>query len=330
MMSEHRVLLIGHGAISHRYLKAFEGLKNVEVVGVVGRNLDRASAYAKLQGIPSAYTDIRQAAEQAKATAVVICTPNAAHEEAVMTAAKLGLHCLCEKPLHIHPMKQLEMVRSCREQGVKLAVSYMRRFSTHIQLVKSLVERGSLGQIKVIDVTLKHYREPAYYSGWHGTYEIDGGGPFIQQGSHMIDLALWIGGDYQEVLSANLFQAVHEIETEDHGYAVIAYKSGAIGMIEASTACKGFGRESIEISGTKGTIALDFNGIKHFQVDGLEQPEFMDGDPSVDVLFRLLAEDFIHSIEEDTQPYVDGASALGAVELVHAIYQKAGKPVSLN
>src|SRR5690606_14692141 len=118
------------------------GLKNVEIVGVVGRNDERALAYANLHGIPYAGTDIRRAAEQAKATAVVICTPNAAHEEAVMAAAKLGLHCLCEKPLHIHPMKQLEMVRSCREQRVKLAVSYMRRFSTHIQYVKSLVERG--------------------------------------------------------------------------------------------------------------------------------------------------------------------------------------------
>jgi len=325
----HRLLLIGHGGISRRYLEAFASLEHVEIAGVVGRAHDRVSAYAQEHGIPYADTDLRRAAEHTKATAVVICTPNAAHEEAVLTASSLGLHCLCEKPLHIHPEVQLKMVRSCREHGVKLAVSYMRRFSAHVRYVKSLIDQGALGQIKAIDVTLKHYRDSAYYTGWHGTYAMDGGGPFIQQGSHIIDLAVWMGGGHREVLAAHLFQAVHNIETEDHGYAVVSYKNGAVGMMEASTACKGMRRESIEISGTKGTVAFNFDRITHFQVDDVEPLEFPEADIPVDELFRQLAEDFIQSIEEDRPPYLDGASAVGAVELVGAIYEKAGKPVRL-
>lgn len=333
---EHRVLLVGHGMISSRYLDAFGSLTKAQIVGIVGRDQERAEAYARQHGIAYADTDLRRAAEATRATAVVVCTPNGVHDQAVFTAAELGLHCLCEKPLHIVPETQDEMVKRCREQGVKLGVSFMRRFTPHIRYVKDLIDQGALGELKVIDAVLKHYRPPEYYSQstWHGTYALDGGGPFIQQAIHLIDLALWLGGDVQEVNAARMVQAVHDIETEDHGYALLTYKSGAIGMIEASTACRGMSEEHLAISGTKGSIVLDFNGIQHFEVEGVELDEAMSGagDDSLAIfkdLFHKLAEDFIRSIEEDRDPFVSGESATGSVRLVDDIYKKAGPPVRL-
>lgn len=322
-MFEHRLLLVGHGMISHRYVEAFGQIPNATIVGVVGRDQERAAAYAREKGIAHADTDLGRAAAMTKATAAVICTPNAAHGRAVLQAASLGLHVLCEKPLHIHPEAQREMIASCRENGVKLTVSYMRRFTDHIRYVKGLIEQGELGRLQVVDAVLKHYRPQSYYNSWHGTYEMDGGGPFIQQASHMLDLLLWLVGEYREVLDARLFQAAHDIETEDHGYACVAYKNGAVGMIEASTACAGMEQEYLAISGTKGSIVLDFHGIRLFRVEGIASPpEFPE--VKTELLFRKLAEDFIRSIEQDTEPFITGESAAQAVELVDAIYRKAG------
>lgn len=328
-MSEHRILLVGHGMISHRYVEAFSHMPNASIVGVVGRDQERASAYAREKGIAYADTDLERAAVMTGATAAVVCTPNAAHGQAVLAAAKLGLHILCEKPLHIDPAVQTEMIASCRENGVKLAVSFMRRFTDHIQYVRELIERGNLGRLQVVDAVLKHYRPQSYYGTWHGTYAMDGGGPFIQQASHMIDLVLWLTGPYREVLDAKLFQAAHEIETEDHGYACIAYKNGAIGMIEASTACAGMDQEYLAISGTKGSIVLDFAGIRHFRVEGIESPPDFP-EVKTEHLFRRLAEDFIRSIEQDAEPFISGESAAQAVELVVEIYRKAGTVLRLE
>lgn len=328
-MEKQRIVLVGHGGISQSYLKAFAGMESAVICGVVGRNLTKVQAYAREHGISVAGTSLEEVARRAEATAVVICTPNATHYEGVMEAARLGLHCLCEKPLHIDPVRQQEMVGACREHGVKLAVSYMRRLISHVRFVKELIDSGRLGRIMVMDVTIKHFRDKAYYQSWHGTYEHDGGGPFIQQGSHIIDMALWLGGGYRQVLSSTLFQVYHDIETEDHGYAVVQYGNGAVGMIEASTASIGMKKEMIELSGTKGSLSFNYGGITRFEVPGVELPVFA-GEEDNAVLFKRLAADFLKAIESGQEPFINGESAQLATELVQEIYKQAGHPVRIG
>lgn len=327
---QHRIILIGHGSISKSYQKAISFIENAAIVGVVGRNSEKVKDYCQSHGISIGGTHMEEVARRANATAVIICTPNAAHYEAVMDASQLGLHCLCEKPLHISTDKQLAMIECCKTNNVRLAVSYMRRFSNHMEFIKKTIDSGALGRITAIDVMIKHFRNKEYYHSWHGTKEEDGGGPFIQQASHIIDLALWMCGGFREVLGAKIFQIYHEIETEDHGYAIVQYNNGAIGMIQASTACKGFNKEVIEISGTEGSIVTNYNEILSFQVPGLQKPLFENIEADNIVLFERLVRDFIQSIEESRLPFVHGESAALTTELINAIYKKAGVPIRTN
>jgi len=328
--SKHRILLIGCGVIAAAYARIIADLPNAVICGVVGRRLDRAQAFAENYGIPIAGTEIGEVAARTSATAAVVCTPNGAHYEGVMAAAAAGLHCLCEKPLAIDPKHQAEMIASCRDKGVKLSVGYMRRFSGHMHWLRSAMENGRLGRIAVVDVTIKHYREPSYYDSWHGTTAMDGGGPFIQQGSHIIDLALWLCGGFDRVEQAVRYRVLHEIEAEDHGYAVVAYRNGAIGSITASTACVGTSRESIEVSGTEGTIVVDYDGIIDCTVPGLRMELPIDTTEHDDnlSLMSILLTDLLLAIEEDRQPFVTGESGAAATELVAAIYAAAGEPIT--
>ncbi|WP_281883518.1 Gfo/Idh/MocA family protein [Paenibacillus sp. YYML68] len=329
-MAKHRFLLIGHGVISKRYRESFAPLANAEIVGVVGRSVEAAEAYAREHGLAHFGTRLEEVAQASGATAVIVCTPNAVHYENVMEAARLGLHCLCEKPLHIDPAKQQEMIDRCAASGVKLGVSYMRRFIPHLQLMKEIVASGKLGRITVVDVKIKHYRSRAYYGdSWHGTVEVDGGGPFIQQGSHIIDLAQWMCEGFAEVLEAKRFQVYHDIEVEDHGYAIIRYANGAVGMIEASTACPGMKQEMIEISGTEGTISATYHELLTFEVPGMEKPVLEPGASDNEKLFARLVADFVASLDEARAPYIDGAAAAKATELITAIYRKAGEPIRM-
>ncbi|WP_199613951.1 Gfo/Idh/MocA family protein [Paenibacillus alkalitolerans] len=326
-MKKHRIVLIGHGVISKAYLKAFASIPEAEITAVVGRNAEKAAAFAAEHGIPVSGTDIAETSARSQATAAVICTPNASHYDGVMAASRSGLHCLCEKPLHISPDKQREMIASCKERGVLLAVSYMRRFIKHMCYLKELIDSGALGRIMSVDVTIKHFRPKTYYESWHGTKEIDGGGPFIQQGSHIIDLALWLNGGYQEILDAKMFQVYHRIETEDHGYAIVRYANGAVGMIEASTASLGMQKEIIEISGTQGTVTANYDEILTFHIPGMKPPTFDPAGSANEELFKQLASDFLRAIEQGRSPFIDGESAAAATEFINAIYKKAGEPV---
>ncbi|MDQ1912080.1 Gfo/Idh/MocA family oxidoreductase [Paenibacillus sp. GD4] len=328
-MKQHRFVLIGHGNISTKYISAIRSkLPFAEIVGVIGRSSIKVEAFAEEHGIPYYGTDLREVAENAEATAAIICTPNALHHEGVLQASRLGLHCLCEKPLHISAEKQADMIRSCRENGVKLGVSYMRRLIRHMQDIKQLMDAGQLGRIMVVDVVMKHFRPHDYYDSWHGTMELDGGGPFLQQGSHIVDIAQWLCGGYHEVLDARRFQVYHDIETEDHGYAIVRYENGAVGMIEASTASTGMKTEYIEISGTKGSIKADYEGIISFQVPGVEPPE-PSHDESNARLFERLVVDFAEAIEQEREPFITGESARKATELILDIYMKSGQPIRL-
>ncbi|MFC0215557.1 Gfo/Idh/MocA family protein [Paenibacillus chartarius] len=328
-MRKHRFIIIGHGNISRSYMSAFAKLERAEIVGVVGRTEEKVKLFAETHRLRFYGTDLAKVAAEAEATAVIICTPNAAHYGHVLAAAELGLHCLCEKPLHIDPAKQQEMIRRCSEHNVRLGVSYMRRFIPHIEWLKELMESGKLGRITVADVTMKHFRAKAYYDSWHGTYEQDGGGPFMQQGSHLIDMVQWLCGGAQEVLDAKLFQVYHDIETEDHGYAVIRYRNGAVGMIQASTASVGMEQERIEISGTLGSVSADYKGFLTFEVPGVEKPDFDPASAHNDVLFVKLAEDFLAAIEQERPPAISGEEAAKATDLIHQIYMKSGKPLKL-
>lgn len=330
-MKRHRFILVGHGNISVKYAAAIARFADkAEIAGVVGRNPDKCAEYARQHGIPVWGTDLKEVAKRAGGTAAVICTPNFLHDEGVMEASALKLHCLCEKPLHIDPARQAEMIASCRENGVMLAVSYMRRFIPHIRRIKEWIDSGRLGRITVVDAMMKHYRTKEYYDSWHGTWEMDGGGPFIQQGSHLLDMVLWLAGGYREVIDARTFRVYHEIETEDHGYAMIRYGNGAVGMIEASTASVGMKKEYVEITGTRGSVTADYERILSLNVPGLELPPGSTDGVENDSLFVSLVEDFIEAVETGRDPFVTGDSAAGATELALAIYAKAGPPVTVR
>lgn len=318
----HSFVLVGHGGIARKYVEALGAVDEAEIVGVVGRDSKRAAAFAEEHAIPVHGTDLDAVSRVSGATAVVVCTPNALHHHGVLAASALGLHCLCEKPMHIRRAVQDEMIESCREHGVKLGVSYMRRFAGHMRYIKERMDAGMLGEIQCVDINLRTYRPPEYYGTKHGTYDLDGGGVLMQQGSHNIDMALWLCGGYDRVVDASRFRVLHDIEAEDHCYATMQYSNGAIGSISVSTACRGLERSRIEISGTRGTIAADFDGISSFEVPGLQAPTFKE-DPD---LFVALVRDFVEAIDADRKPLINGEQAKLATECVLDIYERSGEP----
>jgi UDP-N-acetyl-2-amino-2-deoxyglucuronate dehydrogenase len=238
---------------------------------------------------------------------------------------------LTEKPLDISIGAMDEMIAACRNAKVKLGVAYQRRLSGDNPLMKKLIDARTLGTIFAVDLAVKNYREERYYadSTYRGTWETDGGGPFIQQASHYIDLYGWYFGKPKKITSF-LTTYVHKIEVEDHGVACCLHADGMMGTITASTACKPGFPARLEIHSDKGTVIMENDVITFWSIEGVERPgtgaarQAHTGAATPLVKdtsnHEQIIEDFIRAVREDREPFVSGESARIATEIILDIY----------
>jgi predicted dehydrogenase len=223
------------------------------------------------------------------------------------------------------------MISTCSENNVKLGVAYQRRFSSDNPIVKDLLVRKTLGNVFSVDLSIKNYRDDNYYNSaeYRGTYGLDGGGPFIQQASHYIDLYYWYFGRPQKLVSAlNTF--VHDIEVEDHGAVICTHSNGLISTITASTATKPGFPAKMEIYSDLGYLILENDIITHWEIEGIDNPSRSShsnehsGSASAvveDTLnHELVIKDFIEAVLKDRDPLITGSQAKAATEIILEVY----------
>jgi UDP-N-acetyl-2-amino-2-deoxyglucuronate dehydrogenase len=325
-----KFVIIGSGNIASTYIRAIEKIENAEVTGIVSRSLKKPDLLKDASDVEAAdsLADIKAGYD-----AVIICVPNGLHHKYTIEAAALGKHVLTEKPLDISIDAMDKMITACANANVKLGTAYQRRLSGDNCIVKKLIEENKLGRIFAADLSVKNYRDELYYSysDYRGTREIDGGGPFIQQASHYIDLYGWYFGRPAKIVSI-LNTYMHNIEVEDHGTALCMHSNGMIGTITASTACKPGFPARFEIHSEKGTLLMENDIITFWSMEGLENPGAHKGRQVhtgaathlvTDTLnHELIIKDFIQAVKEDREPFINGISARLATEIILEIYDK--------
>jgi predicted dehydrogenase len=249
---------------------------------------------------------------------------------------------LCEKPLEITLEKIDAMIEACRDAHVKLGCTYQYRTADHNQAAYQVIHYGKLGRIYIANAFLKWWRGQEYYesSNWRGTWDLDGGGPFIQQAAHTVDILIWVMGRPRKV-TAWTRTVAHDIEVEDMGHAIVEYQNGAQGVIEASTVVKPGYPTRIEIHGEKGSIILGESEVIAWDVEGVEPPT-LERDNIVTGAtdptgigtknHERIIRDFIQAIRKDRDPMVNPASARRTSELITAIYKSSheGRTVELS
>jgi len=321
-----RYVIVGSGNISRTYVKAIDRAPGLALAAMVSRSGRRAeNAPADLPVFPSIE------AVDLDYDAVILCTPNGLHHQGAIDAARLGKHVLTEKVLDISRENMDAMIDACEAAGVKLAVSYQRRMSPENRLLKELLDSGALGRVFAADMRVKFYRDAAYYQSgaYRGGYAIDGGGPFIQQAAHNVDLFCWFFGRPEKITSM-LGTCLHDIEVEDHGTALLRYANGMLGSITASSACKPGFPPVLEIHSDKGSVILVNDRITSWHIEGVDNPsadqdfEVHSGADSAAVEdtagHEAILKDFAEAVRTDREPAVPARSGRLATDLILDIY----------
>ena len=248
----------------------------------------------------------------------------------------MGRHVLTEKPLEVTLKAADRSIAACRRAGVALGVCLPRRMRPDNAAVKKLLEAGKLGRLYAVDLAVKYHREQAYYDSapYRGGRALDGGGPFMQQAFHQVDLYVWLFGMPRHVKSC-IATLAHRIEVEDHGAAVLGHEGGMIGTIMASTVARPGFPSRMEIHAEAGSLVLENDVITRWMVEGVENPSRPDqgavhsgagaaGAVVTDTSgHEAILADFIHAVREGRPPAITGENARRSTELVLRIYKSA-------
>lgn len=191
-MAVKKVAIIGGGQIAEKvHIPYYRKRNEIEILAVVSPNKERIKDFADRNGISHYYTDASTMYKEQKPDIVSICTPNQFHYENVMQALAHGCHVLCEKPPSLHAEQALKMQEAASQNGCILAYDFHHRFADDVVLVKKKVDEGMLGDVYVVKVkALRRCGVPGW--GSFTNKEIQGGGPLIDLGIHMLDSALYV------------------------------------------------------------------------------------------------------------------------------------------
>ena len=322
-----RYVIIGSGNISNTYVEAISAIGG-ETVGVVSRTGRSPSCRPALPSWPTL------GAVDQPFDAVCVTTPNGLHHRGIIEAADCGKHVVTEKPLDVSIEAMDAAISACRKAEVTLAVAFQRRTAPDNQAVKKLLDQRAFGRVFAVDLAAKFYRPQSYYDSgdYRGGLSIDGGGPFMQQACHNLDIYTWFFGKPGQVVSM-LDTYTHDIEAEDHGAALMRHEDGMIGTVIASTATRPGFAARMEVHAEKGSFTLTDDVITHWSVEGVENPtdtNFVyqhDGATSAAVTdtsgHQKILLDFEHAVATGAQPLASAESARLTTELILMIYQGA-------
>lgn len=329
--------LVGCGRIHRKHAEAITGeLKDVsKLVAVCDVNFDRARQTGEKYGVPY-FTSYDEMLEREPAIDVVnILTESGNHaRHTIDIVKKYQKNIVVEKPMALTLSDADEMIRVCDEHGVKLFVVKQNRYNLPVLSLRKVLEEGRFGKLVMGTVRVRWCREQKYYDQdpWRGTWEMDGG-VFTNQASHHIDLLEWMLGEPVSVFAKSRTALVN-IQVEDTGVAVITFKNGAIGIVEATTATRPKDLEgSLSILGEKGSVEIGgfaVNEIKHWNF-GIEQENEADiiektreNPPNVYGWGHIrYLENVCESLLHDKKALVDGLEGRKSLELINAIYESA-------
>jgi len=332
-----RFALVGCGRISANHLDALSqhaagAEPGAEWVAVCDNRPEALAAAVAKTGV-AGFASLDELLAHSRADVVVLATPSGLHPRQAMRAAQAGCHVLTEKPMATQWDQGMEMVRVCRESGVKLFVVKQNRLNPTLQLLKRAVDAGRFGRVFMVSVNVFWTRPQSYYdeAPWRGRWDLDGGA-FLKQASHYVDMVDWLVGPVDSV-HAYTATLAREIEAEDTGVMSLRLRKGGLASINVTMLTYGKNLEgSITLLGERGTVRIGgvaVNRIEHWEFEHMlpEDAGVLDASYATPSVYgfghALYYDNVIATLRGERAAEVDGYAGLRSLEVVIAAYRSA-------
>lgn len=336
--------LVGCGRIAKRHseLLGHGEIDGAELVAVCDLVASKAEAIAAKFDVPY-FTDMHLMMQKVSIDVVVVLTESGYHASHVTALAPYGKHIVVEKPMALTLDDADAMIQACDQHAIRLFVVKQNRLNVPVVKLREALEAGRFGKLVMGTVRVRWCRPQHYYDqdSWRGTWGLDGG-VLTNQASHHIDLLEWMMGDVQSVYAESI-TALANIEVEDTAIVLLRFRSGALGVIEATTAARPTDLEgSISILGERGTVEIGgfaVNEMKVWQFEDVQPHDqevaekFSVNPPNVYGFgHQAYYEHVVDCLRHDTRQLVDGFDGRRSLEVISAIYEsvETGQPVSMR
>lgn len=336
--------LVGCGRIAKRHSELLGNaqIQGAELAAVCDIAEEKARKIGQQFSVPY-FTDMHEMMKRVNIDVVVVLTESGNHAEHVVALAPYGKHIVVEKPMALTLDDADAMIQACDNASVKLFVVKQNRFNVPVIKTYQALKAGRFGKLVLGTVRVRWCRPQSYYdqAPWRGTWELDGG-VLSNQASHHVDLLEWMMGDVESVFAMGS-TALAKIEAEDTAIVTLRFKSGALGVIEATTATRPNDLEgSLSVLGEGGSVEIGGFAVNKMKVWNFVKPEVGDDEvmdkysvnpPSVYGFgHQAYYEHVVDCIRNDRQQLVDGLVGRKSLELISAIYEsiETGKEVPLR
>jgi predicted dehydrogenase len=346
-----RVAIIGCGGISEVHLKALANMPEVQLVGAADLRPERLKATEEKFGIHSLFTDYKKMLREIAPDAVSICTPNGVHSGPTIDALNSGAHVIVEKPMAMNPGECQKMIDAARKNKKKLAVGFQYRYHPNTDYLVRSRDDGRFGNIMFVKCQALRRRGIPNW-GVFGQKHMQGGGPMIDIGVHVIEMAHYVMGSPEPIAaSGNTWTYMGDKKSdvvsawpnwdyktytvEDLAIGQIRFANGAILQIEAAFA--GHIKEDVwnfTMIGDKGGCQWDppmtFTDRAGTMVN--EEPAYVGGKTDFPYLFALKLRNWVDACMKDTPLKAPGEAGLAVQKILDGVYRsaEAGKEVAIK
>jgi predicted dehydrogenase len=323
-----RLGVLSTARINELILPAARACERTEVVAIASRERSRAERYAKQHGIERAYGSYDALLEDPDLDAVYISLPNQLHLEWSERALEAGKHVLCEKPLARSRERVEHAFDVAEDAGRVLTEAFMYRHHPQTLRIKSLVDAGALGRLRLIRAAqsfmITEQGDVRFFRALEG-------GALMDVGCYCVNFARFVAGEPRRVYG--------EQRLGDDGVDLLF--SGAMRFADDVVAQFDAGidvprRDLLELVGSEATMDVRDPWMGGEVEEGPlivirreDETEHVASEP-LDP-YRLQFDDFAAAINDERQPRLGRADAAAQAAAIEALYASAdsGRPVEL-
>jgi predicted dehydrogenase len=247
-----RIAMIGCGGIAEVQLDALKKMADVEIVAAVDDRPERLRLMEEKFGLKKVFSDWKSMLTEVQPAAVSICTPNGLHAPASVDSSSAGCHVITEKPMAMTPGECEQMIEAARNAKKHLVVGFQFRYHPATQFITRARDAGQFGRVLFVKCQALRRRGIPNW-GVFGQKHLQGGGPMMDIGVHVIEMAhyamgspkpvaasgntwTYLGNKPSDVVSMWPNWDYKTYTVEDLAIGQIRFDNGAIMQIEASFA----------------------------------------------------------------------------------------------
>ena len=339
-----RLGVIGAGIWGNMHIRAYMQHPSAELVAICDLDERRVKETAEKFGILGYYSNVDDIFNE-KLDGISVVTPDTAHADIVIKAAKKGVHILVEKPLATTIEECGQMVNVAKGNNIYLMVDWHNRWNPPYYYAWKAIRDGELGELSYIYYRLSDtIYVPTKMLPWAGKSSV-----MLFLGSHALDTTCWLMGQKPVQVYCKRKEGVLKamgIPTADMYITMVDFANGATAVVENSwilpQSSPALIDHKCEIIGSKGVINIDPTHSRAFAKyttmtsGGFPDPSFPDMFITPEIHQRQLGfavesiYHFVECIRDSKKPLTCGEDGLLNTRLILACEESARKGVPVK